>query len=110
MDAPARLGGRFPVSIEVRPCRVAISSAAGALAAALLFAVQAPAIAQDADDRPWRGSIGLPDGPVAPLPPVVVPVDQGQSVDAVEPIGGEGLGGIGDDGPGASPPLERLGE
>ncbi len=87
-----------------------ISSAAGALAAALLFAVQAPSNAQDADDRPWRGSIGLPDGPAAPLPPVVVPVDQGQSVDGVEPIGGEGLGGMGDDGPGASTPLERVGE
>lgn len=89
-----------------------ISSAAGALAAALLFAVQAPADAQDAYGGALRGSIGLPDGPVAPLPPVVVPVDQGQSVDGLEPITGEALGGMGDEGSGASafPPLGAIGD
>lgn len=45
-----------------------------------------------------RGSIGLEDGRVAPLPPVVVPVDP--SIDGIPPIenlGQGALGGLGDD-------------
>jgi hypothetical protein len=43
---------------------------------------------------------------------VVVPVEQDQSIDGLEPIGGEGLGGMGDEGSGASafPPLGALGD
>jgi hypothetical protein len=55
-----------------------ISSAAGALAAAVLFAVQAPSNAQQAEDRALRGN-----RPAAPLPPVVVPVDP--SINGVQP-------------------------
>jgi hypothetical protein len=56
-----------------------------------------------------RGSIGPQDGPIAPLPAVVVPVDppiEGETV-----ARGEGLGGLGDDGPqDAFAPLGGIGE
>ncbi|MFO7478689.1 MAG: hypothetical protein R6X03_10160, partial [Methyloceanibacter sp.] len=61
--------------------------------------------------RPTRKAwgIGPQDGPIAPLPAVVVPVDPRLEGEAV--AGGEGLGGLGDDGPqDAFAPLGGIGE
>src|SRR3990172_585008 len=92
-----------------------ISSAAGALAAALLLAVQGPADAQDATGQLLRGSLGLQDGPDASRAPAAPGAGQNQAADTPESMGGEdsagGLGGTGDEAPPlpATPTLGGLG-
>ena len=96
-----------------------ISSAAGALAAALLLAVQGPADAQDATGPPLRGSIGLQEGSDTLSTPAATGSGQDQSVDSLDSTGGEdsagaspSLGGLGDEAPPqpATPPLGGLGD
>jgi len=90
-----------------------IPCAAGALAVALVLAVQAPANAQDASGQPLRGSLGLPDGSDAPG--ASEPGSgQGQSADSLDSTREDAaassgpLGGMGDEGA-PIPPLPPLG-
>jgi hypothetical protein len=72
-----------------------ILSAAGALAAALLLAVQAPVEAQEATGRPLRGSIGPQDAPETQIGPAVTGVGQGQAADRLDTPIGPAVTGVG---------------
>ncbi len=96
-----------------------ILSAAGALAAALVLAVHAPANAQTAPDQPQRDISGAPDGAATPRGSAAAGARQDQSADSLDSTGGwesttipEPLGGMGDEAEPvpASPALGGLGD
>ena len=96
-----------------------ILSAAGALAAALVLAVHAPANAQTAPDQPQRDIPGAPDGAATPRGSAAAGASQDQSADSLDSTGGwesttipEPLGGMGDEAEPvpASPALGGLGD
>jgi hypothetical protein len=96
------------VSIEVASLpRRRTKSAAGALAAALLLAVQATADAQDAVGERLRGSFGLSDGTQAGGTGAP-PADSLKSSEEDIAASSAPLGGIGDEAP-VAPPIAPLG-
>ena len=72
-----------------------IFSAAGALAAALILAAQAPVEAQEATGGPLRGSVGLQNVPDTTIAPAVTGVGQGQATEKLGPSIGPAVTGVG---------------